>query len=80
MIAVEEMDLTHLDKDFKLHLKANKSIDVNDKNFWTKLRYINLFMARKPLSKQLSLFQTFIAGRNFEVEGIRISYSLSVLF
>ena len=43
MIAVEEMDLTHLDKDFKLHLKANKSISVNDKNFWTKLRYNSIF-------------------------------------
>ena len=43
MIAVEDMDLTHLDKDFKLHLKANKSISVNDKNFWTKLRYKSIF-------------------------------------
>ena len=43
VIAVEDMDLTHLDKDFKLHLKANKSISVNDKNFWTKLRYKSIF-------------------------------------
>ena len=42
MIAVEELDLTHLDKGFKLHLKANKTLNVNDKNFWTKLRYFIL--------------------------------------
>ena len=63
MVAVEELDLTHLDEGFKLHLKENKSINVNDKNFWTKLRYFILCLNMSNFHS----IQTFIAGRNFEV-------------
>lgn len=56
MIAVEELDLTHLDKGFKLHLKANKSINVNDKNFWTKLRYFILCPKHEKLSLNPNIY------------------------
>ena len=66
MIAVEELDLTHLDEGFKLHLKENKSINVNDKNFWTKLRYFILCLNVNRSMSNFHSIQTFIAGRNFE--------------